>query len=239
MTQSEFELKGTLTVRTEFTVGTAYELSKTIIFTSAPTEDTVVFTSVPIDRYTYTVLTSPDPTLVGRQVTVDLPRSPITLQAERGFYNASLPPDTMRIDDGVFQHVIGAPRSYPTAAQKNALLQSGGLQVGPQSVGQGGGSTEVTLEVGSAVSSGGALELGFDLELELTAGSVLTGLNLGVAGTSTWRVTSGSSTSYTGVVGAIDAANFAANRYEFGLFTYVQRDQTTGRQFQVLNYWVQ
>lgn len=52
-------------------------------------------------------------------------------------------------------------------------------------------------------------------------------------------MTSGSSTTYTGVAGAIDAAHFAANRFSFGLFTYVHRDPLTGREFEVLNYWIE
>ncbi|MCB9877463.1 MAG: hypothetical protein H6835_07680 [Planctomycetes bacterium] len=239
LTQSGFELKGTLTTAATRTQGVAYELSKTILFTSAPTEDTVVFTTVPVDQYTYTVMTHPDPTLVGSKVIVSYPRTPITLQAERGFYNASVPDGAQHVDASVFRHRVGEPSTYPTVAEKNQLRQLyGGLQVGPQAVGQGAGSTEVTLQVGSAVSTGGALEVGFQLDVETTAGSVLVGTSVGVSSTSTWKVTSGQSTTYTGVVGAIDAANFSANRYSFGLFTYVFR-ASGQQQFQVLDYWVE
>lgn len=240
LTQSGFEMKAKATVAATRTVGSAYELSKTIVFSSAPKEDTVVFTSVPIDRYTYTVLSHPDPAMVGQKVVVNLPRSPITLQAERGFYNRTVPEGSVRVDERIFAHVIGKPSSYPTAAQKNGLLaQHGGLQIGPQSVGQGGGSTEVTLQVGESISHGGALAVGFEMEVEATAGAVLAGVSVGVESTNTWRITSGQSTTYTGVVGALDAAHFASDRYSFGLFTYVFRDPATTQQFQVLDYWVE
>jgi hypothetical protein len=209
------------------------------MFTSAPTEDTVVFTSVPVDRYTYTVVSHPDPEMIGQRTIVDLPRSPITLQAERGFYNGSVQPGAQQVGADVFEHTIGRPSSYPTRARKDALLAGRGLEIGPQSVGQGGGSTEVTLQVGNAISSGGALATEFEIEVEATLGSVLGGITIGVEAASTWQVTSGTSTTYTGVVGAIDAAHFAANRYAFGLFTYVHRDPVTSQQFQVLNYWVE
>jgi hypothetical protein len=232
-------MKTTVTVAATRTVGTAYELSKTIVFTSAPTEDTVVFTSVPVDRYTYTVQSHPDPLMVGERVIVNLPRSPITLQAERGFYNRSVDQGSQQVGAAVFEHAIGDPTSYPTVAAKNALLSGGGLQIGPQSVGQGGGSTEVTLQVGTAISTGGALAIGFERDFEVTGGGVLGGITVGVEAERSWRVTSGSSTTYTGVVGAISAPNFAAHRYSFGLFTYVHRDPVTSQQFQVLNYWVE
>ncbi|MFN3241463.1 MAG: hypothetical protein ACE37K_08115 [Planctomycetota bacterium] len=239
LTQSEFEFKATLTEAATRTRGQAYELSKTIIFTSAPEEDLVVFTTVPIDRYVFTVLSHPDPALIGEKVTVDYPRTPITLQAERTFYNGSIPAGAQRVDASVFEHVVGDPSTYPGIARRNALRSLyGGLQVGPQSVGQGGGSTEVTLQVGSSISSGGALSLSYEQELTATGGTVLGGVSVGVEATSTWKVQSGTSTTYTGVVGAIDAANFAANGYSFGLFTYVYRAPGS-QQFQVLNYWVE
>jgi hypothetical protein len=240
LTQAEFSLKATLNVAAQRTQGMAYELSKTILFTSAPREDLVVFTSVPIDRYTYTILSHPDPTLVGQEVVVNYPRSPVTLQAERGFYNQSVPGSALKIDAAVFQHEVGKPATYLAVAGKNALLGTyGGLQIGPQAVGQGGGSTEVTLQVGSAISQGGSLSVGFERDIETTLGGVLVGTTIGVTSESSWRITSGTSTTYTGVVGAIDGAFFAANRYSFGLFTYVYRDPATAQQFQVLNYWVE
>jgi hypothetical protein len=239
LTQSEFTLRDTLKAAATRTQGTAYELSKTILFTSAPTEDLVVFTSVPVDQYTFTILSHPDPTLVGERVVVQYPREPVTMQAERGFFNNAVPNNAVRIDETVFQHKIGNLASYPTNSQKNALLGlNNGLQVGPIGVGQGGGSTEVTLQVGTAISTGGALAIGYERNVEATAGGVLVGVSIGVEAERTWRITSGQSTTYTGVVGAIDAANFAANRYSFGLFTYVHRDPRTQQQFQVLNYWV-
>jgi hypothetical protein len=240
LTQSEFSLKDTLSVAGTRTQGRAYELSRTILFTSAPDEDLVVFTTVPVDQYTFTILSHPDPQLVGQKVIVNYPRTPVTLQAEREFFNRTVPNNAVKIDASVFRHAIGDVSSYPTAAEKNARLGSqSGLFVGPVGVGQGGGSTEVTLQVGSSVSSGGALAVGYERDMEATAGGVLVGVSVGVESENTWRITSGNSTTYTGVVGAIDAANFAANRYSFGLFTYVHRDGRTGQQFQVLNYWVE
>jgi hypothetical protein len=240
LSQSEFELKVTATAEATRLTSHAYTLSKTILFTSGPREDLVVFTTVPIDQYTFTIVSHPDPTLIGDPVVVNLPRDPITLQAERGFYNRTVQAGSVRIDERVFGHVLGDPASYPTRTDRASLLnQHGGLSVGPVSVGQGTGETEVTLEVGTELGQGGALELGFEVELEATAGSILGGVSIGASQTDTFRVTSGTSTTYTGVVGAIDAADFSANRYSFGLFTYVYRDPATGQEFEVLDYWVE
>ncbi len=71
-----------------------------------------------------------------------------------------------------------------------------------------------------------------------TGGGVVGGFSVGTSASSRLTVTSGSATIYTGRVGDIDAANFAASQYSFGLFTYVLR-HTSGVQFEVLNYWVE
>jgi hypothetical protein len=240
LTQSEFELKVTATAEATRVTSHAYTLSKTILFTSGPREDLVVFTTVPLDQYTFTVVSHPDPALVGETVVVNLPRDPITLQAERDFYNRTVPAGSVRIDERIFRHVLGDPGSYPTRSEKTGLLaQNGGLEVGPVGVGQGTGSTEVTLEVGTEIGQGGELELGFEVELEVTGGSVLAGASFGASTSDTFRVTSGRSTTYTGVIGAIDGADFSTHRYSFGLFTYVHRDSATGQEFEVLDYWVE
>jgi len=240
ITQSGFELKAQASREASRVTSEAYTLAKTILFTSGSGEDLVVFTSVPLDQYTFTIVSHPDPRLVGQTVVVNLPRDPVTLQAERGFYNNTIPAGSPKIDASVFQHVIGDPWSYPTRAEKNSQLSaSGGLDVGPVGVGQGSGETEVTLEVGTEIGSGSSLELGFEIDLEVTLGGFVGGLTVGASEENSFKVTSGHETTYTGVVGAIDAAHFADNRYSFGLFTYVHHVPGSGREFEVLNYWVE
>ena len=68
---------------------------------------------------------------------------------------------------------------------------------------------------------------------------MLVGASIGASVGAEFQVTSGSSTTYTGSVGSIGAADFAANAYQFGLFTYVHRDPGTGGEYEVLNYWVE
>ena len=144
-----------------------------------------------------------------------------------------------QIDMDVFQHVIGDTSTYPTAGRKNSLLGSNnGLQVGPLGVPQGGGSTTLVLDVGTEVSNGGALAVDYERSMMATAGGVLGGVSVGVNSENSWQITSGMSTTYTGQVGGIPAGSFAANQYQFGLFTYVHRDRT-GVQYQVVNYWVE
>lgn len=240
VTQSEVEAKLAISREVSLFASRAYDVSKTVSFTTGPNEDTVVFTTTPMDQYTYRFLHHPDPSMIGREIVITLPREPITLQAEREYYNAHLAPGGLRIDESVLAHRIGDPQSYPSSAAKDDLLSShGGEQIGPQSVGQGSGATELEIEVSDALAAGGSLELGYTLEAEVTAGTILFGGTVGASVGATFQVTSGASTTYTGSVGSIGAGDYADHAYSFGLFTYVHTDGATGQQFEVIHYWVE
>ena len=236
----DIELEAKVTHSLKLTTGVGYSLEKTVLFTTGPNEDTVVFTTVPIDVYQYQVIQHPNPSLVGAFMDLVLPRAPIFLQVERSFYNAHVPEGSLVVDDSIFSHRIGDPRSYPTRDRKDALLaQYGGLELGPQTVGQGSGETELEMVVGEQWSVGGELETEWELEAKTTVTGVTLGLTLGGAVTNSIQFTSGHSTTYDGVVGSIDAAHYQAEQYAFGLFTYPVFDPNTGRYVEVLNYWVE
>jgi hypothetical protein len=243
-TQSAVEFKVTVTGAASRIDTSAYSLTKEIVHTSGPLEDIVVFTTVPVDQYTYEVLSHPDPALIGEKVVINIPRSPITLAAERGFYNRSVPDGSLKIDESVFDHTPGMVASYPDQAAKEALLRRHGgdpsLQVGPQSVDASGGSNTQSLIVSNEYGVGGSLELSFEVSLETTVAGIDIGGSVGAGFGHTFMVTNGNTTSYIGSVGAIPPESFLpANVYQWGMFTYVQADPASGRQFEVINYWVE
>lgn len=240
ITQSEFELKDTLTGYATRTFGTAATRTDTITFATGPLEDTVIFTSVPVDRYTYRVVSHPNPVMLNSLVTVDLPREPVTIMVERDFFNANVQQGTIQIDERVFQHQVGEPRSYPNRGQKQQLLaQYNGFESTLQNVGQGTGTRSVEIAIGRQISSGRTLGYNYTREVSATAGGVLGGYSIGVGEESSLSIAYGEATIYGGTVSNIDANNFAGNAYGFGLFSYVYTDPNSGQQFQVLNYWVE
>jgi len=215
----------------------SYRLEETITYTSGHLEDAVVFTTVPYDRYTYTILTHPDPDLVGTPIVVSLPRKPITLIAERDYYNAHVVEDAPKIDETILPHVPGDPSTYVDATSRAQLAPTGWLASDVVTVGQGSGSTDVTLRVSEEISVGGALETGWQIDAEVTGGNVILGWSVGVSETNSLSVVSGEATTYSGSVPSLDADTFEGRFFSFGLFTYVKSHQ--GREFQVLNYWVE
>jgi hypothetical protein len=218
--------------------GTAYTLTQRVEHTTGPIEDGVLFTTIPIDQYTYTIVSHPNPELVGGEVVVSLPREPITVLTRRAFYNEAVTPDAFHVDERVFEHVAGDPTSYPNRGEQATLLsQYEGIQSREVDVGEGGGSVSVGVSVYEETSSGSSYSWNASVDVKATAGVVVTGMSIGYGEGKTVTLSSGSETNYTGTVGNLDAENFTANPYSFGLFSYVYSDPG-GQQFEVLNYWV-
>lgn len=218
--------------------GTAYALTQRVEHTTGPIEDGVLFTTIPIDQYTYTIVSHPNPELVGGEVVVSLPREPITVLTRREFYNAAILADAFHVDERVFEHVAGDPTSYPNRGEQATLLsQYEGIQSREVDVGEGGGSVSVGVSVYEEISSGSSYSWNASVDIKATAGVVVTGMSIGYGEGKTITLSSGSETSYTGTVANLDEENFTANPYSFGLFSYVYSDPG-GQQFEVLNYWV-
>lgn len=231
-------MKKTVTVEASAWAGVAYTIEKTITFSTGALEDGVVFTSVPYDIYRYDILSHPEPELVGKQVVIRIPREPITMIAEREFFNQALGEGGPAIGSNVFDHTPGDVDSYPTSTRKGSLLaQHGGIQFGPAGVGQGAGDTELSIAVSDEISAGGSLGISYEKTVEATAGVVMGGFSIGYGAEASLSMTSGSQTTYTGTVGSISAADYAANAYEWGIFTYVQ--SVGGQEVEVINYWVE
>ncbi len=202
---------------------------------------------------------------------VAIPREPVMKMTQISFYNESVIEDRDRISDDVFQHTPGEIDTYPTPQQKDTILTFKrsqledvridefavfnpifdddapldaleGLEVGPVSVGQGSGSTELGLDLAKEESLSVTHELNFSLELSMAIGpgvKLLVGGSVGFGVNHTLNVSKGSSTSYQGTIGSIDAVNYVDNQYQFGLFTYLDVNPETGREFEVINYWVE
>lgn len=217
--------------------GRAYTLTQRVEHTTGPIEDGVLFTTIPFDQYTYTIVSHPNPALVGGEVVVSLPREPITVLTRRSFYNEAITPDAFQVDERIFEHVPGDPTTYPSRADKGSLLgQFDGIESREVDVGEGGGSVTVGVSVYEEVSSGSSYSWNASLDIQTTAGSFVTGASVGYGEGRTISLSSGSETSYTGTVSNLDSDNFAANSYSFGLFSYIYSNG--GQEFEVLNYWV-
>jgi len=218
--------------------GTAYTLTQRVEHTTGPIEDGVLFTTVPLDQYTYEIVSHPNPALVGAEVVVSLPREPITVLTTREFYNSSITPDALQIDDRIFEHTPGDPTTYPTVSDLSSLLNRfDGFESREVDVGEGGGNVSVGVSVFEETSEGASYGWNASLDVKTTAGGFVTGYGVGYGEGLSVTLSAGSETNYTGTVANLDADNFVANGYSFGLFSYIYEDPS-GQAFEVLNYSV-
>ncbi|HEY9052428.1 MAG TPA: VCBS repeat-containing protein, partial [Gammaproteobacteria bacterium] len=147
------EIEATVKVKASLSLShsAAYTYTESLTYTTGPIEDTVIFTSIPYDMYTYTITSHPDPAIIGTQIVVSMPRSPVTLQVDRNYYNANVSHDGPLIDSSVFTHTAGNPNSYPGRSTKDSLMSryssllpsKWAYDFGPTSVGEGGGNTSL------------------------------------------------------------------------------------------------
>ncbi len=244
---SEVSAKVKVSAKLSLIHSAAYSYSERVVYTTGPIEDTLIFTSIPYDIYKYTITSHPDPAMIGVDIVVSMPRSPVTLQVDRGFYNANVAHGGPKIDASVFTHTAGNPASYPSVGTKDGLLNRyssilplrWAYDFGPTSVGQGGGDTTLEINIATESGIGGALGVEVEFEAEATAGIIVAGFSVGVSRESSLQIVHGEESTYTGTGANLPASTFADNFYSWGLFTYVMDDHVSGQQFEVLNYWVE
>ena len=236
---SGFEVEAVVKGSWGLKTNASYTLTKRVVRTTGPLEDAVIFTSIPYDQFTYTILSHPNPELIGASVVVSLPRSPIETMVERRFFNENVPAGSVQIGTDVFQHVIGTPRTYPTAARKGELISARPeLFNGPLDVGQGGGTTTAEINVARALGAGVSYGVEATFQAKTSVASVSVGLTVGAGVESALQITRGTESYYSGSVSNIAADRYnPTSAYKFGLFTYIHEGPQ--QSFEVVNYWVQ
>jgi hypothetical protein len=249
--ETEFSVLGVKTGGAEAIVNTrntlrgytskAYTQTTSVLRETGPIEDSVIFATVPLDVFTYTILSHPNPELVGGKIEIRLPRSPITILAQREFYNAHILPDAFHVDASVFAHSAGDPKSYRRASSKTALLREfTGVESDQVDVGQGSGRTLVSISKLDTTSTGLAFDFEATLDLRGTSGVVVGGFSIGGGAGFDLSITRGTEMMYQGSVANLAADHFPKDAYRFGLFTYIHDDPAvTSQKFEVVDYWVE
>lgn len=203
-------------------------------------EDKVIFTAVPYDVYYYEVMVAPEPAMIGKKISVNLPRKPITLPVERTYYNAHN--GTARdVDASVLTHVIGSPFSYPTPAQAEALIAAGGgegiMSSEMMTVGQGSEGTSIDMSITNGKGTGTAFDFSVKVEAEAGAGGWTVGASAGFHYGESYSMTTTTGTLYGGEVGNMPAADWTIDRaFSWGLFSY--RGSFGAEKFVVVQYYV-
>jgi hypothetical protein len=207
-------------------------------------EDQVVFTAIPYDVYHYEVIQAPaNSKLVGKQLTVNLPRKPLTMPVERTFYNAHNG-SALDIDGTVLTHQIGDPLSYPSSRDADLLIASGngqGLKSSEtRTVGEGAAGSGTSIEMSQSKSVGSSFNFELEVTLEAEAGAfgATVGASAGFHYGESYSITTTKGTLFSAEVSNIPEADFSFDKsFDWGLFTY--RGRLGAEEFIVVQYYTE
>jgi hypothetical protein len=232
------EVKATFEAAMDWTSSSSSSITKSYSYSSGPEEDKVVFTAVPFDVYYYTIISAPDEETVGTEITINVPRDPQTLSVSRDFFNANNG-DTMDVDSSILKHTLGDVHSYPTKAEKTALLVGGGFENGVMTVGEGAGLQTIAIDVAKGQGSGVSTDLDVKVEAEVTAAGVKVGASAGFHYGFEYQVSTEQTMFFQGTIGDIPGDKFSADlMYKFGIFAY-WHPANNGQKILVVNYWTE
>ncbi len=251
-----FRISVELEEQVEYTRSYTWSRTKTetLLYTATAGDDFVLFQTTPYDRYAYQVVTSPDKSAVGKLVYVDVPQPPATLFVTRDYYNAAnadgLQITTDLLADTPFQINSYLPKN--TVLGRTSVDLGHGIvrpttiepidSSGPFTVSESGSVTTM-VDFENAVSVGNSLTLSVDAKAQIIVQGVSVGAKWGLSLGGYLENSTSKSTTFQGTVGGIPAAQYAANKYSWGMYTYKQTildpDGAKMQEFFVINYWVQ
>ncbi len=227
------EFSQTQTQTSMTTYGTSYA--------GAYPDDVVIYEAIKYDNYKYKIVSHPDSEKVGQNITIDVPRVSLIYKESVEHFNAHNG-ESADIGSETFKHIPGALWSYPTVVERNKLLQDhNGWKSGdtPVPVGQGGGTTSVSLNLAEESTTEESRTMGFEVSAGFAVGGVGFEASYGAFETEVFSITVGESTEYEGTVGDIvESEDYEKFNYAFGMFVYnFKRSDYEG--YQVINYWAQ
>jgi hypothetical protein len=223
------------------------QFSKTVTSTSLVTygtiqangypDDSIVYHIVTYKHYLYTYLTHFDNSMIGKQITLDIPLSTVVHRDLIDHYN--------RVYFGLnyinpFDHDAGDVRTYPSVSEKAAIIAANdGFQTGLMSVAHGNGFTTASIELEGETLSTKEKQVGFELAAGFSVAGVGFYASFGLSKTNTYGTITGSSVTYSGAIGDIaDETDFDTYNYSFGMFVYNYKPNPN-LAYQVINYWVE
>lgn len=231
----------------DWTASNSIAVSESYGYTTV-NEDKVIFTCIPYDVYYYEIIQVPDSLkdkgILHTNMVINLPRKPITVPVERGYYNRNNG-DAPDIDSTILTHTVGDPRSYPSSDDAdNLLLQSDGTtgfngaikSSKTMTVGQGNGYDSIDLGQSSQRAYAVAFDLAVSIEAEAGAGGFTVCANAGFHYGEEYSISTTDEMTFGGQVGHInnDWSNWY---YTWGLFAY--RASLGNEKFIVVQYYVE
>jgi hypothetical protein len=237
-------MKTTLSNSFNWTSTSSTEVTCSYSYTNGTDDDMVVFSVIPFDVYSYTVLNSSDPKVIGQTVTISLPKKPITTSQSVTFYNKNNG-DYFDVNKDVLVHTIGNPFTYATSSAMAAIqdLKPNGLYIPTtyeQSVGEGTSGTTLSMQSAETKSKSFSYDLSITNDMEMVVVGVLVGRGIGFNYGYSYSTSVTDSTEIEGQVAnlAADFYKTDSNKFTWGLMAYPYVDKASKQNFNVVTYWV-
>jgi hypothetical protein len=237
-------------VEWKISVGASYEFAYTKTKTTTTTygvqystshdDNYVVFHAVEYESYIYTVLSHPDASSIGSNVSIDVPLQTNIFKAPVAYYNKKNA--TIPIGAETFTHTIGKPGTYPT--KREALyLNPTYISPQPKAVSHGNSSDSIFHTVGTeeTVSYEHSVSLEFTVEFGAKIEATKYGLefSLGIGYGHTSETTVGSAMTYEATVSDIsDASFFEKYNYDWGMFIRTI-SRPDGSRYKLVHYYAE
>jgi len=236
-------MKTTLSNDFNWAVSESADVTCSCSYTNGTEDDMVVFAVIPFDVYSYKVLNSTDPNVVGQTVTINLPKKPITTSQSVTFYNSNNG-GYFDVSKDVLVHTVGEPFTYMNSADmaKLKIDKPKGLYIPTtyaQTVGEGTSGTTLSLQSAVTKSKNFSYDLSLTNEMEMVAVGILVGRGIGFNYGYSYSTSVTNSTEIEGQVANIASAHYSKDRlFTWGLMAYPYTDKESSQSFNVVTYWV-
>ena len=234
---NEAEVSAKIQGDVEWSTGVESSVERSAEFTAGFDHDVVVFVGTLNMVYEYEIMVAADPSAVGTIMTINVPLDAKIYKWTREYVESTFGKDTV-IPAGVLTHTIGDPSSYKRKTDADSLIQSyGGWETGAMTVGQGSGTSGVTLALKNTDVSSDGWSLGGEIEARVKLGPASIAATVGYDHTWLYTNTTSTGTSYNGTIADIRGqGDYRQWQYDFGLFVYgfAQQDHAS---FQVIDFW--
>ncbi|MBU1168723.1 MAG: hypothetical protein KKD44_04075 [Proteobacteria bacterium] len=223
----------------EFTWGYGETKSQSLSYeeTCNAGNDMVFVTAVPLDVYVYEILSSPDEGSIGKNITINIPKTLEYLFISVDLYN-SLVSENDQIPSEILNHTIGDPNSYYRTEDRDIFISDGeGFIFQGAKVPQGNGLTTIEYEV----DQDSFTQYNYSLTVNESNNIRLFMADIDYSGGYSHGYSCQSSVSsgftLSGSVGSIvDSALWAENAFSWGLMLIPKH--FNDQYFNMVTYWV-
>lgn len=209
------------------------------MYATGSDDNVVVYHITKYRSYEYEIVDHPlNSSLNGAVMSLNVPISSTIHHESVPYFNDHYQNTAPHIGNETFNHTIGRPWTYPTLSDLGTIAPVS-WRSGTQSIGQGSGWIQVTINVGEETGKTMERSKSSEYSTKSSMFGIGTGRTSSDISGSLYEIIIGETCIYDGVVGDIaDPDIFQQIGYDFGLVAYYMT-HPDGTSYLVVGYWVE